>query len=118
MASLKETKTRIASVKSTLQITAAMKMVAAAKLRKTQNAFAALKRYAELSGDMLAETSRGAGIAMIISGVAAFFLGIFWYFHTMKKMKEQPRKKEESSEEEKQEQTKESKNKKEKEGSL
>lgn len=46
------------------------------------------------------ETSRGAGIAMIISGVAAFFLGIFWYFHTMKKMKEQPRKKEESSEEE------------------
>ncbi|MBQ2194436.1 MAG: F0F1 ATP synthase subunit gamma, partial [Bacteroidales bacterium] len=31
MASLKETKTRIASVKSTLQITSAMKMVAAAK---------------------------------------------------------------------------------------
>lgn len=38
MSSLKEIKTRIASVKSTLKITSAMKMVAAAKLHKAQNA--------------------------------------------------------------------------------
>jgi len=38
MSSLKEIKTRISSVKSTLKITSAMKMVAAAKLHKAQNA--------------------------------------------------------------------------------
>ena len=38
MSSLKEIKTRIGSVKSTLKITSAMKMVAAAKLHKAQNA--------------------------------------------------------------------------------
>ena len=38
------------------------------------------------------KTSTGAGVAMILAGVAAFFLGIFWYFHTMKKMKEQQKK--------------------------
>ena len=38
MSSLKEIKTRIASVKNTLKITSAMKMVAAAKLHKAQNA--------------------------------------------------------------------------------
>ena len=47
MASLKETKTRIASVKSTLQITAAMKMVAAAKLHRTQQAIAGMAPYQE-----------------------------------------------------------------------
>ena len=38
MSSLKEIKTRIASVRDTLKITSAMKMVAAAKLHKAQNA--------------------------------------------------------------------------------
>ena len=38
MSSLKEIKTRIASVRNTLKITSAMKMVAAAKLHKAQNA--------------------------------------------------------------------------------
>ena len=61
MASLKETKTRIASVKSTLQITAAMKMVAAAKLHRTQQAIAGMTRYQEkLHGilqDLLADGS-------------------------------------------------------------
>jgi len=47
MASLKETKTRIASVKSTLQITAAMKMVAAAKLHRAQQAIAGMLPYQE-----------------------------------------------------------------------
>lgn len=60
MANLRAIRSRIKSVENTRQITKSMKMVAAAKLRKTQNAFAALKSYAELSGDMLAEASRGA----------------------------------------------------------
>ncbi|MBO4469424.1 MAG: F0F1 ATP synthase subunit gamma, partial [Bacteroidales bacterium] len=38
MATLKETKARIASVRSTLKITSAMKLVASAKLRKAQQA--------------------------------------------------------------------------------
>ena len=38
MPSLKEIKTRIASVKNTLKITSAMKMVASAKLHKAQTA--------------------------------------------------------------------------------
>ena len=45
MASLKETKERIASVKSTLKITSAMKMVASAKLHKAQNAIANMLPY-------------------------------------------------------------------------
>ena len=61
MASLKETKTRIASVKSTLQITAAMKMVAAAKLHRTQQAIVGMAPYQEkLHGilqDLLADGS-------------------------------------------------------------
>ncbi len=46
MANLKEVRTRIESVKSTRQITSAMKLVAASKLRKAQNAIMALRPYA------------------------------------------------------------------------
>ena len=60
MANLRAIRSRIKSVENTRQITKSMKMVAAAKLRKTQNAFTALRRYAELSGDMLAQASGGA----------------------------------------------------------
>ncbi len=45
MASLKEIKTRIGSVRSTLKITSAMKLVASAKLRKAQQAVAAAIPY-------------------------------------------------------------------------
>lgn len=47
MANLKELKTRITSVKSTKQITSAMKMVAASKLRKAQDKIINLRPYAE-----------------------------------------------------------------------
>lgn len=47
MASLKEIKGRIASVRTTRKITAAMKMVAAAKLHRAQRAIGALVPYAE-----------------------------------------------------------------------
>ncbi len=47
MASLKEMRTRIASVKATRKITKAMQMVAAAKLRRAQDAAQAARPYAE-----------------------------------------------------------------------
>ncbi len=47
MPNLKEVRTRINSVKSTQQITKAMKMVSAAKLRKAQEAITQMRPYAE-----------------------------------------------------------------------
>jgi F-type H+-transporting ATPase subunit gamma len=47
MANLKEIRVRIASVKSTRQITSAMKMVSASKLRKAQNGVVSLRPYSE-----------------------------------------------------------------------
>jgi len=62
MASLKETKTRIASVKSTLQITSAMKMVAAAKLHRAQQAIAGMVPYQEKLREMLQDLLAESGI--------------------------------------------------------
>ncbi len=53
MANLKEIRTRISSVKSTRQITNAMKMVSAAKLRKAQNAITQLRPYANKLNEIL-----------------------------------------------------------------
>jgi len=47
MPSLKEVRSRIVSVNSTKQITAAMKMVSAAKLRRAQDAILRMRPYAE-----------------------------------------------------------------------
>jgi len=46
MPGLKEVRTRIASVKSTQQITSAMKMVSASKLKRAQNAIVKMRPYA------------------------------------------------------------------------
>ena len=46
MANLKEVRTHINSINSTMQITAAMKMVSASKLRKSQSTIVALRPYA------------------------------------------------------------------------
>jgi len=54
MPSLKSLKVRITSVKSTQKITKAMKMVAAAKLRRAQAAAEAGRPYAERLGDVMA----------------------------------------------------------------
>jgi F-type H+-transporting ATPase subunit gamma len=61
MASLKDLKNRIASVKSTQKITKAMQMVAAAKLRRAQDAALAARPYAERMTQVLA--SLGAAYA-------------------------------------------------------
>ncbi len=57
MAGLKEVRIRIASVKSTQQITSAMKMVAASKLRKAQNSILKLRPYAAKLRSMLQNLS-------------------------------------------------------------
>ncbi|MBE6337954.1 MAG: ATP synthase F1 subunit gamma [Lentimicrobiaceae bacterium] len=58
MANLKEIRTRIESVNSTKQITSAMKMVAASKLRKSQNAIMALRPYAEKFSEIMEAVSK------------------------------------------------------------
>ncbi|KKB11095.1 hypothetical protein VE25_15095 [Devosia geojensis] len=57
MPSLKDLKNRIGSVKSTQKITKAMQMVAAAKLRRAQEAATAARPYAERMGKVLAGLS-------------------------------------------------------------
>ncbi|CAD7023068.1 ATP synthase subunit gamma, membrane-bound, F1 sector [Pseudorhizobium banfieldiae] len=57
MPSLKDLKNRIASVKATQKITKAMKMVAAAKLRRAQEAAEAARPYAERMNKVLASLS-------------------------------------------------------------
>jgi len=57
MANLKEVRNRIASVKSTQQITKAMKMVSAAKLKRATDAIVQLRPYANKLGDILANLS-------------------------------------------------------------
>lgn len=58
MASLKEIKARISSVKSTLKITQAMKMVASAKLRKAQKMVAGLDAYKSALNEILQRLSQ------------------------------------------------------------
>lgn len=60
MASLKELRNRIASVKSTRRITSAMKMVAAAKLRRAQEHAEAARPYAERMERMLSSLAASA----------------------------------------------------------
>jgi len=81
MASLKEVRIRITSVNSTRQITSAMKMVAASKLRKAQNAILNMRPYAQklqsimqdLSNDLdgsdegIYATDRGAHKVLIVT---------------------------------------------------
>ncbi len=57
MPSLKEVRTRIDSVKSTQQITSAMKMVSAAKLRKAQNAILTMRPFAARLTDIMQNIS-------------------------------------------------------------
>jgi F-type H+-transporting ATPase subunit gamma len=57
MPSLKEVKTRIVSVSSTVQITSAMKMVSAAKLKRAQDAVTQMRPYANKLRDILENLS-------------------------------------------------------------
>ena len=61
MANLKEIRNRIASVSSTMQITSAMKMVSAAKLKKAQDAITAMRPYASKLTELIQNLSGGRG---------------------------------------------------------
>lgn len=57
MANLKEIRNRISSVSSTMQITSAMKMVSAAKLKKAQDAITAMRPYSDKLTELLQNLS-------------------------------------------------------------
>lgn len=73
MPSLKDLRNRITSVKSTQRITAAMKMVAAAKLRRAQEHALAARPYAERMEDMLRSLggSSGSGGSPLLVGTGS-----------------------------------------------
>ena len=78
MANLKEVRTRIESVKSTQQITKAMKMVAASKLRRAQDAILQMRPYvqklygilenvsASLTGEQQSEYSKERDVKKVL----------------------------------------------------
>ena len=63
MANLKEIRNRIASVKSTKQITSAMKMVSASKLRKAQDAVVRLRPYANKMHEIIEHISASGDVS-------------------------------------------------------
>ncbi|RMF10748.1 MAG: F0F1 ATP synthase subunit gamma [Alphaproteobacteria bacterium] len=72
MANLKDLRNRIASVRSTQKITSAMKMVAASKLRRAQDAAEAARPYAERMGRVLTSLASSlkdqAGAPLLLTG--------------------------------------------------
>ena len=71
MPSLKEIKGRIGSVKSTLKITSAMKLVASAKLRKAQQTIEGMRPYERKLQDILLRVMEQCGPTASLSGVYA-----------------------------------------------
>ena len=67
MANLKEIRSRINSVSSTMQITSAMKMVSAAKLKRAQDAITKMRPYANKLTEMLEKLS--ANLDSSVAGV-------------------------------------------------
>ena len=61
MASLRDIRKRIRSVKNTRQITKAMKMVSAAKLRKAQDAIIAARPYASMLDQIISDLVTRSG---------------------------------------------------------
>ena len=62
MANLKEIRPQIVSVNSTMQITSAMKMMSAAKLKRAQDAITKMRPYAEKLKDILENASASVGV--------------------------------------------------------
>ena len=75
MPSLKDLKNRIATVKNTRKITKAMQMVAAAKLRRAQDAAVAARPYAErmtaVMGGLAASVGKSDGAPRLLAGTGA-----------------------------------------------
>ena len=71
MASLREIKDHIGSVRSTLKITSAMKLVSSAKLRKAQQAAEGIRPYTEALAQMLACVMGAEGLSSPQAGLTA-----------------------------------------------
>jgi F-type H+-transporting ATPase subunit gamma len=74
MATVKEMRTRIASVKSTQKITKALQMVAAAKLRRAQGAAESARPYALRMASVIANLAAGVlgpGAPLLLAGTGA-----------------------------------------------
>src|SRR5690606_5026456 len=94
MANLKEIRNRISSVQSTMQITSAMKMVSAAKLKKAQDAITAMRPYSEklteliqglsasLEGDFAAKYTEQREIKKVLIVAIASNRGLCCAFNT------------------------------------
>ena len=67
MANTKELRERIKSVKSTQQLTRAMKMVAAAKLKRAQDAIVQLRPYAQKLGEIMGNIAEKVLLVVITS---------------------------------------------------
>ncbi|PIE50001.1 MAG: ATP synthase F1 subunit gamma [Flavobacteriales bacterium] len=65
MANLKEIRGRISSISSTMQITSAMKMVSAAKLKKAQDAIVMLRPYSEKLTELIENVSAGTELESV-----------------------------------------------------
>jgi len=65
VASLRSIRTRIKSVRNTQKITKAMKLVAAAKLRRAQDAVVRTRPYAQLLDELLGSLARARAEAEI-----------------------------------------------------
>lgn len=94
MANLKEIRNRITSVSSTMQITSAMKMVSAAKLKKAQDAITAMRPYSEklteliqglsasLEGDFAAKYTEQREVKKVLIVAIASNRGLCGAFNT------------------------------------
>ena len=86
MPSLKDLRVRIASVKSTQKITSAMKMVAAAKLRRAQEQAEASRPFSDRMGRMLANVASSAkgsaGAPRLLSGTGSEQRGLCGGFNS------------------------------------
>lgn len=94
MANLKEIRNRISSVQSTMQITSAMKMVSAAKLKKAQDAITAMRPYSEklteliqglsasLEGDFAAKYTEQREVKKVLIVAIASNRGLCGAFNT------------------------------------
>ena len=57
MGNLKEIRTRITSISKSMQITSAMKMVSAARLKKSQDSIEKMRPYAEKMNQLISDLS-------------------------------------------------------------
>ena len=67
MANLKEIRSRISSVGSTMQITSAMKMVSAAKLKRAQDAITQMRPYSNKLTELLENLSANLDSSSTVS---------------------------------------------------